>query len=121
DRIDAVSRLYDLLSAEDSARGVRLDLYVKELTEHLLEGYSSSPGRILLEFGLERIEVDAKTSMAVGIIVNELATNAMKHAFPEDRRGKIRVRLAAREGKVELEVADDGIGAEGRGIEPESD
>jgi|GEM_PF-3880910 two-component sensor histidine kinase len=121
DRIDAVSRLYDFMSAEDSARGVRLDLYVKDLTEHLLEGYSSSPGRILLEFELERIEVDAKTSMAVGIIVNELATNAMKHAFPGDRRGKIRVRLAEREGKVELEVTDDGVGAGGRGIEPESD
>jgi len=121
DRIDAVSRLYDLLSAEDSARGVRLDLYVKELTEHLLEGYSSSPGRILLEFGLERIEVDAKTSMAVGIIVNELATNAMKYAFPEDRKGKIRVLLAEREGKVELEVADDGVGAGENGIEPRLD
>jgi two-component sensor histidine kinase len=121
DRIDAVSRLYDLMSAEDSARGVRLDLYVKDLTEHLLEGYSSSPGRILLDFELERIEVDAKTSMALGIIVNELATNAMKYAFPGDRRGKIRVRLAEREGKIELEVADDGVGAEGKGIEPESD
>jgi two-component sensor histidine kinase len=114
-RIDAVSRLYDLLLDADPTRGVRLDVYIRDLTERLYEGYSPGPDKICLAFDLEETEANAKTSISVGIIVNELATNAMKYAFPADRKGSLRISLAKREGKIALEVADDGIGMpEGR-------
>ena len=111
DRINAVAKLYDLLLADEPSRGVRLDIYVKDVAEKLLESYSSSTRRIAIEIELEQMEVDAKTSVSVGIIVNELVTNAMKYAFPGGRTGRIRVRLARCAGKIELEVADDGVGA----------
>jgi D-alanine transaminase len=77
--------------------------------EHLFNGYSSSPGRGVLECTLKLIEVDAKTSIAVGLIVHELVTNGMKYAFSDAREGRLRVSLARREGKIALEVADDGV------------
>ncbi len=110
DRINAVAELYDRLLAEDPTKGVRLDIYIRDLAERLLGGYSSDPEKIRLEFELESAEVDAKTSVAVGLIVNELATNAMKYAFPGDARGSLRIALLRREGRLELEVSDDGVG-----------
>jgi two-component sensor histidine kinase len=109
DRINAVAKLYDLLLADEPARGVRLDTYIKELVERLRGGYSTKPETVRLELELERIEMDAKTSVAVGLIVNELATNAMICAFPGDREGTIHIGLARRDDKVELVVADDGV------------
>ncbi len=110
DRINAVAQLYDLLLAEDPRRGVRLDLYARELLAHLQSGYSSSPDKIALELALEPIEVEAKTSVALGLIVNELATNAIKYAFPGDRKGRIRIRVSRLGEEIELEVSDDGVG-----------
>lgn len=110
DRIDAVAKLYDLLQAEDPKKGVRLDAYLRDLAERLFKGYSPTPDRIRLELELEALEVDAKTSISLGLIANELVTNSMKYAYPGDMKGILRLRLARLDGKRELEVADDGVG-----------
>ena len=48
--------------------------------------------------------------MAVGLITNELLTNALKYAFPDDRAGTVTVRFSRDDGRFELVVADDGVG-----------
>jgi two-component sensor histidine kinase len=54
-------------------------------------------------------------AVLLGLIVNELVTNAIKHAFPHGRAGRIRVGLKVREGQLRLSVTDNGIGIHGRG------
>ena len=52
-------------------------------------------------------------AVLLGLIVNELVTNAIKHAFPDDRAGRIRVSFEVREGQLRLSVTDNGIGFRG--------
>ena len=57
------------------------------------------------------MEIDIDQAIPCALIVNELMTNSLKHAFPEGRRGFVRIRLTSEEdGPVKLEVSDDGIG-----------
>lgn len=63
-----------------------------------------------IEADIEDIDVGARDATTIGILVSELVTNALKHAFPDGRRGTISVRLV-REGDLPvLTVADDGVG-----------
>jgi two-component sensor histidine kinase len=110
DRINAVAKLYELLIDADPTKGVRLDLYIRDIAQRLMGSYSATPERVRLELSLEPIVLDAKASISVGLIVNELATNAMKHAFPEGRSGTLSLDLARKGERIELVVADDGVG-----------
>jgi two-component sensor histidine kinase len=57
----------------------------------------------------EPIEIDPDRAVAIGIIVNELVMNAVKYAYP-DGAGPIHVDLVARDGDLELSIADNGVG-----------
>jgi two-component sensor histidine kinase len=58
-------------------------------------------------------EADLPVDVAVpfGLMANEIITNALKHAFPDDRRGHLSVRLARAEKRLDLTLADDGVGS----------
>jgi two-component sensor histidine kinase len=57
------------------------------------------------------VEFDLDRAVAVGLIVNELVSNALKHAFPDGRAGRVKVRLERQEGGMCcLSVADNGVG-----------
>ena len=59
---------------------------------------------------IEPITLPVEKAIPCGLLVNELITNALKHAFPDRREGIVEVALSAREGKVSLCVKDNGIG-----------
>lgn len=83
----------------------------------LCEGLSDSlllKGLVRLECQLEPVQVERDRAVAVGMVVNELVTNAAKYAFPDGRPGLIHVKLSRRPRAVELEVCDDGIGMTGK-------
>jgi two-component sensor histidine kinase len=65
----------------------------------------------LLNLDLDSIIVNIETAMPVGLIINELVTNAIKYAFPEARKGTISIVLRpGSNGDIELRVTDDGVG-----------
>jgi two-component sensor histidine kinase len=108
-RIGAIAELYDLISQTSDGRAIALDAYLLEIartmSESLLEGNSS----IKIEVKAGALEIDAVRAIPFGLLVNELATNAIKHAFPHGT-GHI-VLSAERDGdQIELTVADDGAG-----------
>lgn len=86
--------------------------------EHLLglcaglERGMAGPG-VRLETEVADFAVDAGQAACVSILVNELVTNAFKHAFPDGREGTIRVALTSLGRELELQVADDGVGMDG--------
>jgi len=66
---------------------------------------------VSLKVEAETIEMPVKDAVAAALIVNELVTNALKHAFPDERAGTVLVRLATDAKHIVLTVADDGTGA----------
>jgi two-component sensor histidine kinase len=108
-RIGAIAELYDLISQTSDGQAVALDAYLLEIartmSESLLEGNSGTT--IAVKAGA--LEIDAVRAIPLGLLVNELATNAIKHAFPHGT-GHI-VLSAERDGdQIELTIADDGAG-----------
>jgi two-component sensor histidine kinase len=54
--------------------------------------------------------IDARRATSLGLILNELLTNALKYAFPAERAGQIWIRLEQHDGELSLSVEDDGVG-----------
>lgn len=71
----------------------------------------SDPERIKLDIDVEDVKIDINTVVPLGLIVNELVTNSMKHAFPRNESGFIKVELYKGENhKIILRVRDNGVG-----------
>lgn len=113
DRIMAMALVHEeLYKAKDYAH-VDMNDYLDRLARQILETYETK-ARIHLTTGAEGIQLSVSTSIALGLIINELVTNSLRHAFPEDRPGRIEILLRhSQEGFYELTVKDDGIGLPG--------
>lgn len=109
-RIGAIGSLHQRLYTSHDIRFVAIGEYVERLLEALRTS-TVAPDHVVLE--LQAIPLDVATDKAVklGIIVNELVTNALKYAFPNDGKGLIRVTVAAAEEHWhQLSIEDDGVG-----------
>ena len=109
DRIRAIATAsHKLAVASESLEQVRIAEHLRELCGEIEKGLSR-PG-IRIHCTSEDLLLDADDTVCISILVNELVTNALKHAFPADHGGTIRVAVAASSCSVELTVADDGVG-----------
>ena len=109
DRIKAIALASRQLAlSSDSLEEVRVTHHLGELCAQIRQGLSR-PG-IHVECRLDDVRLGAEQAIAMSILVNELVTNALKHAFPDDRQGEIRVSLGKSPDGLLLEVADDGVG-----------
>ena len=108
-RIGAIAQLYDLISHSSRSGAVALDGYLKEIATSVSASLLGKASRIRIDVKAEPMEIDPERAVPFGLLVNELATNAIKHAFPQ---GAGRVVLSVRQigGDIELIVADDGVG-----------
>jgi PAS domain S-box-containing protein len=111
DRLNAMARVHDLLSKSESAQNVDLADYVKDLCE-ALRPITEDEGRVGFEVDVEAdILVEADTAFALGIVLTELITNAVKYAFPPPREGRILAQAhRGAPGRLEVTIRDDGIG-----------
>ena len=108
ERLKAVSAVYDSLApSSQGLAAVRLQDQLQQMCDQIRRGIM--PDGIGLETELEPMLVPHETGVAIGIVVNELVTNACKHAFV-DRGGSIRVKAWREDGAALIEVADDGAG-----------
>ncbi|WP_440955618.1 histidine kinase dimerization/phosphoacceptor domain -containing protein [Methanosarcina sp. Mfa9] len=88
--------------------------YIRKLATDLLRSYKVGNEEIHLQLDLENVSLGMDTAIPLGIIVNELVSNSLKHAFPDGRNGEIRVKLQRAENDHDhqfmLIVSDDGVG-----------
>src|ERR1700722_19942218 len=89
---------------------VTLRPYFTELCESLGASMIYDPERLSIEAFVDDSVVDANTSVSLGLIITELVINALKHAFPAQKRGKVMIDYRTDGGKWTLSVTDDGIG-----------
>ncbi|MBN1890080.1 MAG: PAS domain S-box protein [Thermoflexales bacterium] len=113
-RIMTLSYLFSMLYTSGEVRNIRLDRYLHNIARSLLAVHVVEGQCIDVQLGLDAVTLDVKRAAPLGLILNELLTNALKHAFPAGRCGTIEVTLSDLEHELVLEVADDGVGlAEG--------
>lgn len=108
-RIRSMALIHEQLYRSDELERIDLEAYLARLANHLSQALSSSSVRV--DLSVEDVELDIDRALACGLIVNELVTNAFKHAFADGESGTVRITLrSVGEADVELAVADDGTG-----------
>lgn len=106
-RIGAMATVHEQLYRRDNFGEVQLGDYLSSIVEAVRQSYGSNAR---IEQRVEPLMADPETAVSLGLIVNELATNAMKYAFP-NRDGELLIALSRLdEDKAQLVIADDGVG-----------
>lgn len=109
-RVQAIGLIHEQLYRYADYARVPFADYVRGLVVHLSEALGSA--RVRVAFDVAPVALAVDKAIPCGLIVNELVTNAFKHAFPGDRGGTISVRLSQEaSGRCELAVEDDGVGS----------
>lgn len=112
-RVKAMALIHQLLYERSDFSSVQLGTYLGRLASLLREVLGEARARIALKVDLGKADIlmDLQRSVPCGLLVNELVTNAIKHAFPEDRQGTITIRAEqVSESSARIVVEDDGIG-----------
>ncbi len=117
-RVQSMALLHQNLYKEDNLTGVNMNEYFENLIQNLFDTYTISPEKITLQKNIEPLVLDVDTVVPLGLITNELISNALKHAFPGAATGHLNVSLFEDDGTLVLKVQDDGIG---RSSDPEQE
>ena len=122
DRIRSMVIIHDQLHRTEALDSIDLASYLTQLVSHLEQFHVDPEAPVRLRTELEPVRIDLDRALACGLIVNELVTNALKHAFEGEQGGEVRVTCRARDGgRVELTVSDDGRGTEVSAAAPDGE
>lgn len=108
-RAKAVELINEMLYQSEDFAMIDFACYIRNLTGYLYDFYEVNPRQIQLERDIESIPLDIDVAIPCGLIVNELVTNSIKHAFGENN-GKIYIKLHSGNKNTILTVADNGLG-----------
>ncbi|MDP3567540.1 PAS domain S-box protein [Sediminibacterium sp.] len=109
-RIKTMAYIHESLYQNKSFTSVNFSEYIQTLSKNIIQSYVVSSEKIELVLNVQKTTLSLDTSIPAGLIINELITNAIKHAFPNSRKGKIYLNLKTENNTIHLEVADDGVG-----------
>jgi len=110
-RIKSMALVHEKLYQTKNLADIDFKGYVKSLVTSLFRSYRPRQGKITLKIEVGDVSLGLERAIPCGLIINELVSNSLKYAFPEERAGEIRVAFnSTDENTLVLEVSDNGIG-----------
>ena len=110
-RIQSMALVYNKLYRSENLAGIDMTEYINELAQGLVKSYAVSPSRITVQVAPGGVFLEVDLAIPCGMVVNELVTNSLKYAFPDNREGQIFISLKENPDHfLELIVSDDGVG-----------
>ena len=110
-RVRSMALIHEKLYQSESLAKIDFGGYVKSLASDLFRSYQRGLGKVQLKIVVDEVELGLDQAVPCGLILNELMTNALKHAFPDGRSGTLSVNLCVGSGQIlSLSVVDDGVG-----------
>lgn len=109
-RVKSMAMVHEKLYHSSSLSKIGMSDYIQSLVSDLFYSYIVKEGQIKLITEIENIEFNIETAIPCGLIINELVSNSLKHAFPNERKGNINISLKPKTDQYELIIMDDGIG-----------
>ena len=118
DRIQAIALVHEQIYRSPELDRVQMDRFIRELGNNILRG-SGAADHVRFELHGKSFHLDLVKAVPCALLLNELMTNALKHAFPDGRRGIIRLELNLDEaGKGHILLRDDGVGMPPASLKP---
>jgi len=109
-RIQSMALVHQLLYQSNDVGHIDFAEYVRTLVARLVDTYNVGPERVVTSVKAVSIGLDIDRAIPCGLVLNELVTNALTHAFPEGRGGHLDVTLESFDNEIMLTVRDDGVG-----------
>lgn len=111
-RVEAVLGVHEQLERNESSDRLALQPFLKSIADRIQSAFSTVSARVRIRVGGDDLHAEGRLGVDIGLIVGELVTNALKHAFAGREEGLVEIRLRGDEGAGELEltVRDDGPG-----------
>lgn len=109
-RIKAMAIIHNKLYASSDYEKVDFADYIKTLTQNLYLSYGADPSTIKLKIDVKNVYLNIDTAIPCGLIINELVSNSLKYAFPNNKEGSIQLKMNFEKDDLILDVKDDGIG-----------
>lgn len=115
-RVRSMGLIHQKLYQGDDLAAIEMKDYFQDLGESMLDSFGLEGEKIQIKYPMDKIELDVDTAIPVGLIVNELLTNSLKHAFRNKQDGEIEISLQAKdEEQYVLRVKDNGQASTGGG------
>ncbi len=109
-RVSSMALIHEQLYQSEDLAKIDLAQYVQNLVANLCNSYDIYNSAIQVKTAIDEIYLNIDTAIPCGLMLNELISNALKHAFPGNRKGEINISLRLENNYVNLTVSDDGIG-----------
>ncbi len=109
-RVFSMSMIHQRLYQKNHLSSIEMKDYFASLGSHVLDSFGEE-NRIKIKYDMPKVHLDVDTAVPLGLIINELLTNSLKYAFPEEQPGEIIIQLNQKFSReIELTVKDNGIG-----------
>jgi two-component sensor histidine kinase len=112
-RVHSMGMIHQKLYLGEKLSTVEMKDYFINLTDYIIDSYGKN-NLVTVDIVMDELELDVDIAIPIGLIVNELITNSLKYAFPEERKGNIHLALKLKGDLLELEVNDNGIGMQSK-------
>jgi two-component sensor histidine kinase len=110
-RVISMALIHETLYQSGNLRMVNFAVYIRTLAEQIFRSYNIATDRIALQIRADEVMLDTNQAIPCGLILNELLSNCLKHAFPGERRGEVYIELRSdAAAQVTMLVRDTGIG-----------
>lgn len=109
-RVQSMALIHQNLYQDDNLTGIDVNDYAGKLCDNLFKSYNIHPNRIKLIKEIESVNLDVDTVIPLGLMLNELVSNSLKYAFPDEREGAIKISLKETADGLSLKVYDNGVG-----------
>jgi len=111
DRVFSMALVHEHFYRQPKLDKIDVAPYLRRLVDHLFFMNNKNEEQIMVNFDLENIYLDLNKAVPFGLLINEIISNALKHAFPEGKKGNLSIRLYLDGNKkVRLFVSDNGTG-----------
>ncbi len=109
-RVRAMSLVHEMLYQSGNLTAVSLEAYTRDLLRQIADSHGTAGRQVHMISDVPNIETGLDNAVPFGLLVTELVSNCLKHAFPDGRGGTVRVSIARQSDGDLLTVADDGVG-----------
>jgi len=109
-RVFSIALVHEKLYRSKDLSQVDIQDHFQTMGEYLLASFGIEPGRIALDIHAEGVFLPIDRAVPLSLITNELLTNSLKHAFPDERNGKVHISLVQENGTLRYLFHDDGVG-----------
>jgi len=110
DRIKSIALVHEKLYQSTDLQRIDYTDYLRKITDHLFESYNVDPNLITLNLNAEKAVLHIDKAVPCSLIINEMISNSLKHAFPGGRKGTITIDFKKGVDNYILNYSDDGIG-----------